>query len=490
MYDCNSKHELGSNIENVDYVYMYITEEFDDFWFSDINHISNSSWNLKYRYTNMDYISIDTIGNYKYFNVDGWSHGQTSIKETSEKALSKTETQPDENKAYLIFPMNQPIAIENSKKEALMLTEDDGYQGDMTVYSVQILSGDKGMYILEVDNSDEFAFYGFEGKVDVALASNAEYREVESEGSERIVLSEANGISIEGGKYTCSGFISSSYGNNGFVAISGDMEGKTVISKQSDQRIYVNANSENDMHIQMIASNSYYEEMVSKEHSEFYVNDPQDNDNPIEYDDETEDQIVACPVFGFCTINGKKYQYEDGIQQGVYGDLKNVRDVQFGEIERGREIYDLETDAWYWLDAIYDGAAAYGKEVWMPYVYQDEKKWDDAEIRMNADSADEGMKDFCYKCMKEGTGKWVRYDENGAMLKGWVEIKGELAKLYPDQKGNTYYYDHFTGLMAKGWLTIDGELHHFDEISGVMMEQFFWSGSQVPLCFLVLQIAR
>ena len=179
---------------------------------------------------------------------------------------------------------------------------------------------------------------------------------------------------------------------------------------------------------------------------------------------------VACPVFGFCTINGKKYWYEDGLRQGVYGDPKNVRDVQFGEIERGREIYDPETDAWYWLDAVYDGAAAYGKEVWMPYIYQDEKKWDDAEVRMNADNVDGGMKDYCYKCMKEATGKWVRYDESGAMLKGWVEIKGELAKLYPDQKGNTYYYDHFTGLMAKGWLTIDGELHHFDEITGVMME--------------------
>ena len=66
-----------------------------------------------------------------------------------------------------------------------------------------------------------------------------------------------------------------------------------------------------------------------------------------------------------------------------------------------------------------------------------------------------------------GTGKWVRYDENGAMLKGWVTIEGELAVLYPEQEGNVYYYDHRTGLMAKGTVTIDGVEHYFDEITGV-----------------------
>ena len=69
--------------------------------------------------------------------------------------------------------------------------------------------------------------------------------------------------------------------------------------------------------------------------------------------------------------------------------------------------------------------------------------------------------------MKNKSGKWVRYDKEGKMLKGWVEIKGELAELYPDQKDNVYYYDNFTGLMAKGWITIEGTLYHFDEITGV-----------------------
>ena len=182
----------------------------------------------------------------------------------------------------------------------------------------------------------------------------------------------------------------------------------------------------------------------------------------------TENQ-PACTVFGFCTYNGKKYWYEDSKRQGVYGDPKNIKglDPVLGMIERGREIYDPVSDGWYWLDAIYDGAAAFGKEVWMPYIYQDEDKWDDATIRKNANNADEGMKEYVYQCMKNKTGKWVRYDEKGKMLKGWVKIENRLAELYPEQKGNVYYYDHYTGLMAKGWITIDGTLYHFNEITGV-----------------------
>ncbi len=54
------------------------------------------------------------------------------------------------------------------------------------------------------------------------------------------------------------------------------------------------------------------------------------------------------------------------------------------------------------------------------------------------------------------------------MLKGWVTIEGTLADLYPDQKGNKYYYDSRTGLMAKGDVTIDGVKHYFNEITGVL----------------------
>ena len=46
----------------------------------------------------------------------------------------------------------------------------------------------------------------------------------------------------------------------------------------------------------------------------------------------------------------KLYWYENGKIQGEYGDPKNVTDEIYN-IERGREIYDPESDSWHWLDA-------------------------------------------------------------------------------------------------------------------------------------------
>ncbi len=164
-------------------------------------------------------------------------------------------------------------------------------------------------------------------------------------------------------------------------------------------------------------------------------------------------------------VGGKSYWYEKGVKQGTYNDPHGV--IGFGTV-RGREIFDHASNAWYWLDSVYDGAKAVGKEVWMPYVYQDEKKWSDADKRRIANESDPGMGDQVYKTMKEGSGKWVRYDENGRMLKGWVTISGELARIYPKQKGNTYYYDNRTGLMAKGKTVIGGKTYYFDEVTGVL----------------------
>ncbi len=125
------------------------------------------------------------------------------------------------------------------------------------------------------------------------------------------------------------------------------------------------------------------------------------------------------------------YWYEDDIKQGVYGDLKNVKDTQFGNIERGREIFDPASKAWYWLDANAEGAIARNKEVWLPYVFQDEE---------------------------EGStpGKWVRYDKYGQMIKGW----------YANDNG-IYYYDLETGAMYKGTHTIAGKSYTFDELTGI-----------------------
>ncbi len=176
-----------------------------------------------------------------------------------------------------------------------------------------------------------------------------------------------------------------------------------------------------------------------------------------------------------CTWNesvGKSYWYEGGIKQGTYYDPKGV----IGDgTNRGREICDINikddngNGTWFWLDACYDGAKAVGKEVWVPYIYQNEDEWDEETRRSIAYESDEGMGECVLNAIMNKAGKWVRYDENGRMLKGWVTIEGRLAEVYPDQAGNTYYYDTRTGLMAKGWVTLEGKTYFFDEVSGVLV---------------------
>jgi hypothetical protein len=157
-----------------------------------------------------------------------------------------------------------------------------------------------------------------------------------------------------------------------------------------------------------------------------------------------------------------------------------ITDEQYHE-KRGREIYDPDTNAWYWLDYIYDGAKATGKEVWMPYIYQDEANWKDDAAKLNeivkavnSYSEDFGptsdMGEQVRQMILSGKGKWVRYDQNGRMMKGWVTIIGTLAEIYPEQAGNRYFYDYTTGLMAKGWTTIGGTRYFFDEMTGVLQQ--------------------
>ncbi len=132
--------------------------------------------------------------------------------------------------------------------------------------------------------------------------------------------------------------------------------------------------------------------------------------------------------------NGYLYWFEEGKQQGMPGDPKNIWDANRGK-ERGREIFDPSSQAWYWLDATCNGARAANKEVWMPYVYQSD-----------------------LKTGKNPDGKWVRYDSNGRMIKGW----------YSNEKG-TYYYKEDTGAMVKGDVAINGVLYHFDNTTGILM---------------------
>ncbi len=164
--------------------------------------------------------------------------------------------------------------------------------------------------------------------------------------------------------------------------------------------------------------------------------------------------------------NGKYFWYENGQKQGTYSDPKGV--MGDGTI-RGREICDMATEGWYWLDSCYDGAKACNKEVWMPYIYQQERSWSDADIKREA-AASGTMSAQVERDIKAHTGKWVRYDADGKMVKGWYTVEGKDAAIYPDQVGNTYFYDPKTGLMAKGDTVIDGKKYHFDETSGVLVK--------------------
>ena len=122
---------------------------------------------------------------------------------------------------------------------------------------------------------------------------------------------------------------------------------------------------------------------------------------------------TATPASGYTgwkTVNGKDYWYENGVKQGTTG--------------RGKEIYDPDSDAWYWLDANRGGAKAVSKD-----VYQE-----------------------------SNGGKWVRYDANGHMIKGW-----------DTNDDGTYYFDLVTGAMTKSDATIDGLPCSFDTVTGIGM---------------------
>ena len=145
-----------------------------------------------------------------------------------------------------------------------------------------------------------------------------------------------------------------------------------------------------------------------------------------------------------------------------------------GVMAADKEVYDPETDAWYWFDA--DGTMAKDKDVFIPVQTPEDE--DDSEV----------------------TGKWVRYDEDGLMIKGedyryggWYDfdiITGEMVKGFTylsdtenikttendigkgdeDTKaGKWVYYDEITGQMHHGESYIHENWYRFDDVTGAMV---------------------
>lgn len=144
--------------------------------------------------------------------------------------------------------------------------------------------------------------------------------------------------------------------------------------------------------------------------------------------DENDGYLVSGQDTKFwVNVDGRDYWYEDWKRQGW-----NSADDDY----RGKEIYDPASDAWYWLDNVQQGAKAVNKNVYQ----ESESAFPDRE---------------------DGTGKWVRYDENGRMVKGWYP--GE----YP-VRDRIYYFEERTGAMAKGEVEIDGVTYYFHYHTGIL----------------------
>ncbi|HBA48377.1 MAG TPA: hypothetical protein DCZ91_11390 [Lachnospiraceae bacterium] len=132
---------------------------------------------------------------------------------------------------------------------------------------------------------------------------------------------------------------------------------------------------------------------------------------------------------GWVVKEEKLYWFEEGVQLGLEGD--------------GQEIFDPDSEGWYWLDGSAAGAMASNKEVFL--------------------DSDGGKKVYYGEDGRRAGGEVIRdgleyYYEpvTGAMVKGPVILSD----------GRKVFYDLETGAMVKGEYEINGKVYYFNEETG------------------------
>ncbi len=179
---------------------------------------------------------------------------------------------------------------------------------------------------------------------------------------------------------------------------------------------------------------------------------------------------------GWYSVNGESYWYDNGV------------------MARDKEVYDPQTDAWYWFDE--DGTMAKNKDVFIPvnssrtegkWVRYDNNGWmvKGEDYRYGGwywfdPTTGEMQKGFVHiPVAGDPQGKWVYYDAvNGQMHHGescihgeWYYFDDHTGKMVHGEyqrNGNWYYYDEITGIMAHGWTILpNGQSVYYNEITGI-----------------------
>ena len=141
---------------------------------------------------------------------------------------------------------------------------------------------------------------------------------------------------------------------------------------------------------------------------------------------DTEKFITSATGNVVVSEDGSIHYYVNGVEDTTYTGMAqdSTTGARYwfdnGIAAADKQVYSPQDDAWYWFDA--NGTMAVGKDVFIPKSNDDRSQ-----------------------------GKWVRYDENGHM------VKGEQM-----QDGAWYRFDEQTGAMIKGFY---GQ-YYYDKVTG------------------------